>query len=66
MRLLAGLTTGATAVLVAQPTDVVKVRMQAQGNKPGQVKRYTGCIQAYRSIAMKEGARGLWKGKLSE
>lgn len=30
-RIAAGITTGAMAVLLAQPTDVVKVRMQAQG-----------------------------------
>lgn len=29
-RILAGLTTGAMAVMVAQPTDIVKVRFQAQ------------------------------------
>ena len=32
-----GVTTGTLAILVAQPTDVVKVRMQAAGNK-GQYK----------------------------
>lgn len=29
-RIAAGITTGAMAVMLAQPTDVVKVRMQAQ------------------------------------
>lgn len=32
-RIAAGITTGTLAILVAQPTDVVKVRMQAAGNK---------------------------------
>lgn len=59
LRILAGITTGGAAVLVAQPTDVVKVRMQAQGAGKA---RYTGCMNAYRTIAMTEGTRGLWKG----
>ena len=62
VRLLAGSTTGAMAVMCAQPTDVVKVRMQAQA--PGVPKRYTGVFQAYRTIAAKEGIKGLWKGEL--
>ena len=58
-RILAGITTGGLAVISAQPTDVVKVRMQAQSSG---VKRYDGCMQAYRHIAHHEGVRGLWKG----
>jgi len=62
VRLLAGGTTGAMAVMTAQPTDVVKTRMQAQsGNAP---KRYTGVFMAYKTIAVEEGIRGLWKGMM--
>ena len=66
MRISAGITTGGLAVLFAQPTDVVKVRMQAQvksvtGGRP----RYTGTMNAYSTIARKEGMAGLWKGKFS-
>ena len=32
VRIAAGVTTGTLAILAAQPTDVVKVRMQAAGN----------------------------------
>ncbi|XP_033833521.1 mitochondrial uncoupling protein 2-like isoform X1 [Periophthalmus magnuspinnatus] len=65
-RILAGSTTGAMAVAFAQPTDVVKVRFQAQVRLPenGAVKRYDGTISAYRTIARDEGIRGLWKGCL--
>ncbi|XP_069747920.1 dicarboxylate carrier UCP2 isoform X2 [Narcine bancroftii] len=63
-RLLAGCTTGAMAVTFAQPTDVVKVRFQAQANKPGPSRRYNGTIEAYKTIAKEEGIRGLWKGTL--
>ncbi|KAM4810462.1 mitochondrial brown fat uncoupling protein 1 isoform 1-T1 [Rhinophrynus dorsalis] len=61
-RILAGCTTGALAVTVAQPTDVVKVRFQAQVNLSGVKKRYNGTFDAYKTIAKEEGMRGLWKG----
>lgn len=64
-RLLAGCTTGAMAVAFAQPTDVVKVRFQAQARSPGQARRYCGTIDAYKTIAKEEGIHGLWKGRLS-
>ncbi|XP_030055870.1 mitochondrial uncoupling protein 2 [Microcaecilia unicolor] len=61
-RLLAGCTTGAMAVAVAQPTDVVKVRFQAQANTCSSSRRYKGTMDAYKTIAKQEGVRGLWKG----
>ncbi|KAJ8347787.1 hypothetical protein SKAU_G00263760 [Synaphobranchus kaupii] len=61
-RLMAGCTTGAMAVAFAQPTDVVKVRFQAQVRLTDGVKRYNGTMDAYRTIARDEGIRGLWKG----
>lgn len=60
-RLLAGSTTGALAVAVAQPTDVVKVRFQAQARAAGG-RRYQSTVEAYKTIAREEGIRGLWKG----
>uniref|UniRef100_A0A8C4F8S6 Dicarboxylate carrier UCP2 n=1 Tax=Dicentrarchus labrax TaxID=13489 RepID=A0A8C4F8S6_DICLA len=64
VRILAGCTTGAMAVSFAQPTDVVKVRFQAQTNLDGVARRYTGTMQAYKHIFQNEGIRGLWKGTL--
>lgn len=61
VRLLAGVTTGGLAVMCAQPTDVVKVRFQAQ--MAGEA-RYSGVFQAYQTIAAKEGIKGLWKGMM--
>ncbi|KAA0704153.1 Mitochondrial uncoupling protein 2 [Triplophysa tibetana] len=61
-RLLAGCTTGAMAVALAQPTDVVKVRFQAQVRQADGIRRYNGTMDAYRTIARDEGIRGLWKG----
>ncbi|XP_070761430.1 dicarboxylate carrier UCP2-like isoform X2 [Enoplosus armatus] len=65
-RLLAGCTTGAMAVALAQPTDVVKVRFQAQVRLPesGSVKRYSSTIDAYKTIARVEGVKGLWKDNM--
>lgn len=63
-RLLAGCTTGAVAVTCAQPTDVVKVRFQALGALPESNRRYSGTVDAYRTIAREEGVRGLWRGRL--
>lgn len=64
VRILAGCTTGAMAVSFAQPTDVVKVRFQAQMNLDGVARRYNGTLQAYKHIFQNEGLRGLWKGTL--
>jgi len=64
VRVAAGITTGALAVMIAQPTDVVKIRMQAGNNGRSSV-RYSSTLQAYKSIASGEGAKGLWKGESS-
>lgn len=61
-RLLAGCTTGAMAVAFAQPTDVVKVRFQAQVRLADGGRRYNGTLDAYKTIARDEGIRGLWRG----
>lgn len=63
-RILAGCTTGAMAVTCAQPTDVVKVRFQASVHGGSRSNRkYSGTMDAYRTIAREEGVRGLWKGR---
>ncbi|XP_043833783.1 mitochondrial uncoupling protein 2-like isoform X2 [Dromiciops gliroides] len=61
--LLAGCTTGALAVAIAQPTDVVKVRFQAQARAGGS-RRYQGTLDVCKTIAREEGLRGLWKDDL--
>ncbi|XP_060079488.1 putative mitochondrial transporter UCP3 isoform X2 [Ylistrum balloti] len=61
IRIASAITTGTVCVWIAQPTDVVKVRMQAQNR--GVPNRYSGCMDAYRTIARQEGIRhGLWRG----
>jgi solute carrier family 25 uncoupling protein 8/9 len=65
VRIFAGITTGGLAVLFAQPTDVVKVRMQAaQRSSAGSAARYSGTMNAYKTIGRTEGMAGLWKGTL--
>lgn len=55
-KILSGLATGGMAMCVAQPTDVVKIRAQAE---PG---RYPNMMSAFLQIAKTDGVVGLWKG----
>ncbi len=63
VRIAAGCTTGTLAILSAQPTDVVKIRMQAEVVAQGAGSRYRGVMDAYRTIGRTEGVRGLYKGE---
>ena len=43
--------TGAIAIALANPTDLVKVRLQAEGKlPPGVPRRYAGALDAYYTI----------------
>ncbi|GBG72627.1 hypothetical protein CBR_g12201 [Chara braunii] len=62
-KVAAALTTGAIGITVASPTDLVKVRLQAEGKlPPGVPRKYSGAIDAYRTIIRQEGVAGLWTG----
>ena len=64
-RALAGALTGCCAQLVANPADVVKVRVQADGRLrlAGGAARYAGALDAARKIwALEGGARGFYVG----
>ncbi|KAJ0028481.1 hypothetical protein Pint_35253 [Pistacia integerrima] len=62
-KILAGLTTGALAITIANPTDLVKVRLQAEGKlPPGVPRRYSGALNAYSTIMRQEGVGALWTG----
>eukprot|EP00966_Prymnesium_polylepis_P286018 6606991-Prymnesium_polylepis.2 len=56
-RLVAGATAGGVASAMANPTDVVKVRLQADGRLKlaGGQPRYDGTLHAFRSIWAAEG-----------
>ncbi|KAH7425241.1 hypothetical protein KP509_11G045800 [Ceratopteris richardii] len=71
IKIVAGASAGVIGSAVANPTDVVMVRMQAQ--KPIQVHigggshsgwNYSGPLQAFSSIARTEGLKGLYRGLL--
>jgi solute carrier family 25 uncoupling protein 8/9 len=62
-RILAGLLSGAIGIVIASPTDVVKVRLQAEGRKPiGTVTKYNGSFDAYKKIFFNEGVRNFYSG----
>lgn len=61
-KILAGLTTGAIGITVANPTDLIKIRLQAEGKKSVTERRYNGVMDAYSKIIRNEGVIGLWKG----
>lgn len=43
--------TGALGIAVANPTDLVKVRLQSEGKlPPGVPRRYSGALSAYSTI----------------
>ena len=45
-------------ILAANPTEVVKIRLQEQSNN----QHYKGCIDCYRQILKTEGLKGFWSG----
>lgn len=63
-RILAGAMSGSLGQLVANPFDVVKVRIQADGRlkSMGQTPRYQGTLDALARIPREEGLAGFYKG----
>ena len=61
-RAAAGAMTGSIAQALAQPADIVKVRLQADGRlrAAGGVPRYTGAAHAFREIVRVGGWKGLY------
>jgi solute carrier family 25 protein 34/35 len=51
----------ALSICILNPVDVVKSRMQFQGELGGRVA-YSGIVDAFRKIAAAEGLRGLYRG----
>jgi solute carrier family 25 uncoupling protein 8/9 len=59
-KLMIGLSSGAIAISVANPTDVVKIRLQ--GDRNSTTPRYKNTLVAYRTILAEEGILGFWTG----
>jgi len=61
IRILAGTTTAMVAVALFQPTEVVKIRMQAQARSVKTERKYTSTLQAYRHL-FSGGLPEAWRG----
>ncbi|KAL3853599.1 hypothetical protein ACJMK2_017135 [Sinanodonta woodiana] len=62
-KICAGAISGAIGSSIATPTDLVKVRMQAQGKpKEGEIPRYRSTFAAFKEIYMIGGVRTLYVG----
>ncbi|OZJ06114.1 hypothetical protein BZG36_01059 [Bifiguratus adelaidae] len=59
-KITAGLTSGMVGAAIANPTDLVKVRMQAYNPSP--IPRYRGVGSAFAEIYRTEGWAGLYRG----
>ncbi|CAH2037668.1 unnamed protein product, partial [Iphiclides podalirius] len=59
-----GASAGGLAQLIASPTDLVKVQMQAEGRRrlQGKPPRFENCRQAYAMIFNESGLKGFWRG----
>lgn len=60
-RVACGLTAGALASGVANPTDLARVRLQNQA-ETGQSRKYRGLLHFFRKAIREEGFRGLYTG----
>ena len=61
LKILAGMISGGVAAGICCPSDVAKVRMQADGMTRGE-RRYGSALHALRTIHQAEGLRGLYSG----
>lgn len=60
-KVVAGACSGSIGSAIANPTDLVKIRMQASG-EPGLPPRYSSAFSAFGEIYSSEGWRGLYRG----
>lgn len=61
-KIAAGMCTGALGISIANPTDLVKVRMQGQGRLPPEERPYSSSIDCYAKTVKTDGVKGLWVG----
>ena len=59
---LAGAITGSAAIVVETPMDLLKCKMQLQGQQSAAGKQYRGVYDAASSILRAHGIRGLYQG----
>ncbi len=58
INIVCGIAAGVFASSLANPTDVLKVRMQAQGTNFAQTH---GMMSSFVTIYQQEGTKGLWR-----
>ena len=63
-KVMAGMITGTVGITIANPTDVVKIRMQAQGRLPVEERMYSSSVDCYKKSIRTDGIAGLWVGVL--
>eukprot|EP00887_Chlorella_sp_A99_P005436 scaffold1.g5436.t1 len=62
-KVAAAVSAGALGVVVGNPTDTLKVRMQSEGKLPaGAPRKYPHALAAYGQIVRAEGLGALWSG----
>lgn len=65
-KVLAGILSGSLAAFICNPTDLIKVRMQADGMRSSStgstIPSYRGVFHAASTILRKEGLRGVYTG----
>jgi len=66
-KIVAGGTAGAIASAIANPSDLMKVRLQTDGmakDEAGKLlpKRYTGMVNCFMTVVKEEGVLALWTG----
>ena len=61
-KIAAGMVTSAMGITVANPTDLVKIRMQGQGQLPPAKRPYSSTIDSYKKSVAKDGIKSLWVG----
>ncbi|XP_050671089.1 mitochondrial uncoupling protein 4 [Leptidea sinapis] len=61
-----GLAAGSLAQLIASPTDLVKIQMQAEGRRilQGKPPRFSNCRQVYVMLYAESGITGFWRGAI--
>lgn len=62
--LLCGAVAGGTARMVVSPLDVLKIRFQVQSDMSSRFQ-YTSMTSATRTIFLREGIAGFWKGNVA-
>lgn len=63
VKILAAMATGTIGISAANPTDLVKVRLQSQrAANPDAPKLYSGTIDCYRKIYAAGGITAFWTG----